>query len=360
MRGAMIMGINQPLEVRDDLEISAPGPGEVHVKVAATGVCHSDISLQNGVLPHPMPVIPGHEASGVVLGVGEGITHVAEGDHVIMAIWPACWNCWYCLNGSPHLCETFTAQAIGASRVRTPDTPLFSYAGLGTMAEEAIVIGHAAVPIPKDVPFDVAALIGCGVATGVGAVLNTAKVRPGSSVVVFGCGGVGISVIQGARIAGAADIVAVDLLDAKLEEAKRFGATHAVKPNELFGVSQEVTDGRGFDYAFEVVGRPETIRSAWDATRRGGMTVVVGAGAMDAMVPFSAFELFYQEKTLQGCWYGSANVRVDFPKLLAFWRNGQLDLEGMITRRITLDGINEAFEACAKGEVVRSLIEFDA
>jgi S-(hydroxymethyl)glutathione dehydrogenase/alcohol dehydrogenase len=358
MRGAILMGLNQPLELRDDLEIIGPGPGQVHVKVAASGVCHSDLSLQNGTLPHPMPVVPGHEASGVVLGVGEGVTHVSEGDHVIMAFWPPCWNCWYCLHGEPHLCATFTEQAIGVPRIKTPDTPLFSYAGLGSFAEEAVVLGEAAVPIPKDVPLDIAALIGCGVMTGVGAALNTAKVQPGSSVVVFGCGGVGISVIQGARIAGATDIVAVDVVESKLEEAKKFGATHAVAPGQLNGVNNELTGGRGFDYAFEVVGRPETIRSAWDATRRGGMTVVVGAGAMDAMVPFSAFELFYQERTLQGCWYGSANVRVDFPKLLAFWRNGQLDLEGMITKRIKLDEINEAFDACAKGEVVRSVIEF--
>lgn len=358
MRGAILMGLDQPLEVRDDLEIIGPGPGQVHVKVAASGVCHSDLSLQNGTLPHPMPVVPGHEASGVVLGVGEGVTHVQAGDHVIMAFWPPCWNCDFCLGGQPHLCETFTNEAIGVPRVKTPDTPLFAYAGLGSFAEETVVLGEAAVKIPEDIPLDIAALIGCGVMTGVGAALNTAKVQPGSKVAVFGCGGVGSSVIQGARIAGATQIVAVDLVESKLEEAKKFGATHAVTPGQFGAANMEVTGGRGFDYAFEVIGRPETIRNAWDATRRGGMTIVVGAGRMDAMVPFSAFELFYQERTLKGCWYGSANVRLDFPKLLAFWRNGMLDLEGMISQRIDLGQINEAFEACAKGEVVRSLIEF--
>jgi S-(hydroxymethyl)glutathione dehydrogenase/alcohol dehydrogenase len=221
-----------------------------------------------------------------------------------------------------------------------------------------MVLGEAAVKIPEDVPLDIAALIGCGVMTGVGAAINTAKVRPGSSVVVFGCGGVGISVIQGARIAGATEIVAVDVVESKLDAAKRFGATHAVPPGGLGAVNMELTGGRGFDYGFEVVGRPETIRNAWDATRRGGTTIVVGAGRMDAMVPFSAFELFYQERTLKGCWYGSANVRVDFPKLLGFWRQGMLDLEGMISNRIDLGEINEAFSACARGEVVRTLIEF--
>jgi S-(hydroxymethyl)glutathione dehydrogenase / alcohol dehydrogenase len=358
MRGAILMGLDQPLEIRDDLEIIGPGPGQVHVKVAASGVCHSDLSLQNGTLPHPMPVVPGHEAAGVVLGVGEGVTHVEPGNHVIMAFWPPCWNCRVCLGGQPHLCETFTNEAIGVPRVRTPDTPLFSYAGLGSFAEETVVLGQAAVKIPDDIPLDIAALIGCGVMTGVGAALNTAKVQPGSTVAVFGCGGVGISVIQGARIAGAAEIVAVDLVEGKLDEAKKFGATRAVTPGQFGAVNMEVTEGRGFDYAFEVIGRPETIRSAWDATRRGGMTIVVGAGRMDAMVPFSAFELFYQERTLKGCWYGSANVRLDFPKLLSFWRQGTLNLEDMISNRIDLAQVNEAFEACAKGEVVRTLIEF--
>lgn len=359
MRGAVLMGLDQPLEVRDDLEVIGPGPGQVHVKIAATGVCHSDLSLQNGTLPHPMPVVPGHEAAGVVLAVGEGVTHTKAGDHVILAFWPPCWNCHACLRGQPHLCETYTEQAIGVPRVKTADTPLFSYAGLGSFAEEVMALGEAAVPIPEDVPLDVAALIGCGVMTGVGAAINTAKVEPGSSVVVFGCGGVGISVIQGARIAGATSIVAVDLVESKLDEAKRFGATHAVAPGGLAAVNMEVTEGRGFDYAFEVVGRPETIRNAWDATRRGGMTVVVGAGRMDAMVPFSAFELFYQERILKGCWYGSANVRLDFPKLLGFWRQGLLNLEDMISKRIDLSEINEAFAACGRGEVVRSLIEFN-
>jgi S-(hydroxymethyl)glutathione dehydrogenase/alcohol dehydrogenase len=237
-------------------------------------------------------------------------------------------------------------------------SPLFGYAGTGTFAEETVVAQEAAIPIDPEVPFDVASLIGCGVMTGVGAALNTAKVRPGSSVVVFGCGGVGISVIQGARIAGATEIVAVDLLPEKAELAQRFGATHGVTAQQLPGVSQEITDGEGFDYAFEVVGRPETIRQAWDNTRRGGTTVVVGAGRMDALVTFSAFELFYPEKKLLGCWYGSADVRTDFHRLLNFWRHGKLDLEGMITRRIDLSEVNEAFEACKRGEVIRSVIEF--
>ncbi len=358
MRGAVLKGLDQDLEILDDLEVSGPGPGEVRVRVAASGVCHSDISLQNGTLPHPMPVVPGHEAAGEVLSVGEGVTHVKPGDHVIMAFWPPCGLCWFCLRGESHLCDAFTELTIGVPRFSAQGQPYFAYAGLGSYAEETVILGQAAVKIPKDVPLDIAALIGCGVMTGVGAALNTAKVKPGSSVVVFGCGGVGISVIQGARIAGASHIVAVDVVESKLEEAKKFGATHAVTTGGLGAVNMELTGGRGFDYGFEVVGRPETIRSAWDATRRGGTTVVVGAGRMDALVSFSAFELFYMDKALLGCWYGSANVRTDFELLLNFWRNGQLDLEGMISRRIKIDEINDAFQACIRGEVVRSVIEF--
>ncbi|MGZ4208641.1 MAG: zinc-binding dehydrogenase, partial [Actinomycetota bacterium] len=217
---------------------------------------------------------------------------------------------------------------------------------------------HCAIKIDNDVPFDIASLIGCGVMTGVGAALNTAKVVPGSHVVVFGCGGVGISVTQGARIAGAAEIVAVDLSPERREFAKQFGATHACAPEELDGLKNELTAGLGFDYAFEVVGLPVTIRGAYDATRRGGMTVVVGAGRMDAMVEFNAYELFFLEKTIQGSYYGSADVRTDFHRLLRLWRQGKLDLEGLITNRIDVSEVNEAFEMMKNGEGIRSVIEF--
>jgi S-(hydroxymethyl)glutathione dehydrogenase/alcohol dehydrogenase len=218
------------------------------------------------------------------------------------------------------------------------------------MPEEGVV------KIDDDVPFDVASLIGCAVMTGVGAVINTAKVEPGSSVVVFGCGGVGISVIQGARIAGAAEIVAVDLVDEKLETAKGFGATHSVKPDDLAELQAEIGHGDGFDYAFEAIGNPVTMRAAYDAARRGGTAVIVGVGKMDEMLSFSAFELFYSEKALLSSYYGSTDVRSDFHLLLRLWRSGKLDLEGMITREISLDDINDALGALARGEVVRQVI----
>ena len=358
MRAAVLSGLNEEIDLRDDVQAIGPGPGEVRVRVAASGVCHSDISLQDGTLPHPLPAVPGHEGAGQVLAVGEGVTTVAPGDHVIISWVPCCGACAFCLGGQPNLCTAFFERNLSKPMFTSGGEPVFGYAGTGTFAEETVVASQAAIRINPDVPFDVASLIGCGVMTGVGAALNTAGVKPGSSVAVFGCGGVGISAIQGARIAGAAEIVAIDLLPEKVELAQRFGATHGATPERLAAVSQEITGDRGFDYAFEVIGRPETIRRAYDATRRGGTTVVVGAGRMDAMVQFSAFELFYMEKKLLGCWYGSADVRTDFARLLRFWRNGTLDLEGMITRRIDLSEVNEAFEACRKGEVIRSVIEF--
>lgn len=236
--------------------------------------------------------------------------------------------------------------------------PVVGFTGCGTFAEEMIIPEAAAIKVDDDIPLEVVSLVGCGVTTGVGAAINTADIRPGTSVVVFGAGGVGIAAIQGARIAGAAEIVAVDMVDAKLEMAKKFGATHAVKPEDLEGAKLEVTRGEGFDYALECIGNPATIRGSFDAVRRGGTAVIVGVGKLTEMVQFSAFELFFNEKNLKGSMYGSANVRTDFDRLLRLWRQGKLDLEGMISRRIRVEEVNDAFRAMQAGEVIRSVIEF--
>ena len=249
-------------------------------------------------------------------------------------------------------------SAMGNPRFEVDGTPYFGYAGTGTFAEETTVAAEAVVKIPDDVPFEIGALIGCGVTTGAGAAFNTAKVEVGSSVAVIGCGGVGISAIQGAQIMGAAEIVGIDMVDKKLDWAKQFGASHAVKPELVEEVRNELTEGEGFDYVFEVVGNSATIRQAYDLTRRGGSCVVVGAGGLEDMVQFSAFELFYMEKKLLGSIYGSADVRREFPRLLNLWRHGRLDLEGMITRRVPLDEVNEAFDAMRSGEVIRQVINF--
>jgi len=357
MRAAVLPAIGEKVEFYDDIDVAGPGPGEVRIQIRASGVCHSDLSGQNGTLPIPLPAVLGHEGAGEIIAVGEGVSKVAVGDHVIVAWVPPCGHCTTCLGGQPQLCmDEFIPNAV-SQRFSRGEEKLFGFAGTGTFTEELVVPESCAVKVADDVPFDIASLIGCGVMTGVGAAINTAKVKPGSSVAVIGCGGVGISVIQGARIAGAAEIVAIDLSPERREAAKKFGATRATDPDGFEALKNDLTFGRGFDYAFEVVGLPVTIRNAYEATRRGGMTVVVGAGAMDAMVQFSAYELFFMEKTIQGSYYGSADVRKDFDRLLRLWRAGRLDLEGMITSRIDLSEVNEAFEMMKRGEGIRSVIE---
>jgi S-(hydroxymethyl)glutathione dehydrogenase/alcohol dehydrogenase len=282
---------------------------------------------------------------------------VAVGDHVIVAWMPPCGKCQYCLAGQASLCLEVLMAGGAMPRFVLDGAPAFGFAGVGTFAEEVVLPAQGVVKIDQDVPWDIASLIGCGVTTGVGAAINSAKVVPGSSVVVFGCGGVGISIIQGARVAGAAEIVAVDLVESKLEDAKRFGATHAVTPDALDGVKNQITGGQGFDYAFEAIGIPLTIRSTYDAVRRGGVATVVGMGRPDAMVEFNAFELFFSEKTLRGTVYGSADVRKDFSRIIRLWRAGRLDLEGMISQRLGLKEINKGFEDMKAGTVIRSVVE---
>lgn len=346
---------DEAVDVADDVEVVATEAGFVRVAIRATGVCHTDVSAMNGTIPTATPCVLGHEGSGEVVEVGAGVDSVRVGDHVIVSWVPPCGTCPDCLRGQPNLC--MTGFITGGPRFRIGDQPVFGMAGTGTFAEELVIPSAAAIRIPEDVPWDVASLIGCGVMTGVGAAINTAKVRPGSNVVVFGCGGVGISVIQGARIAGAAEIVAVDLVEGKRQNALRFGATHAVAPEGLADVSGPITQGAGFDYGFEVIGLGSTIRATFDAVRRGGSAIIVGAGRGEDTVEFNAFELFFSEKLLLGSMYGSADVRVDFNRLIRLWRTGRLDLEGMISKRIGLRDINQAFADMKSGDVIRTVIE---
>jgi S-(hydroxymethyl)glutathione dehydrogenase / alcohol dehydrogenase len=361
MKAAVLHNVgDDKLDVRDDVTTTPVGAGKVRIRIKATGVCHSDLSAMNGTIPVAVPAVLGHEGAGEVIEVGSGVTGLAEGDHVVVCWSPQCGACKECVNGQPQLCMAYMINAFSdAHFMFDGTTPTFGMAGAGTFAEELILLEQGAVKIDHDIPYDVASLLGCGVMTGVGAAINAGQIQPGSSVVVFGCGGVGISVIQGARIAGAATILAVDMVEAKLDWAKKFGATHAVTPDQLPDALRELTGGAGFDYGFEVVGRSQTIKAAYGATRRGGTTVVVGVGRAEDMVELSAFDLFYDEKTLRGTYYGSANIRRDFPRLLALWRSGQLDLEGMITRRLTLDDVNDAFDALSSGDVIRQVITFD-
>jgi len=357
MKAAILRDRHQPMEIRDDVAILEPGPGDVHVRLAASGVCHSDLSSQNGTIPGPLPCVLGHEGAGVVVEAGSAVQGLKSGDHVITSFTPACGSCRRCLGQQPYLCEMMHASSQ-AMRFRAGDEEVAGFCGLGTFAEEMVVPAASLVAIPVDIPLHVAALIGCGVTTGVGASMWTAEVSPGSSVLVIGAGGVGIAAIQGARIAGAAEILAVDMVESKLEQAKTFGATHAVTPDQLDDAKATITGGDGFDFALECIGRSDTVRQAYDATRRGGTTVVVGMGGFQDNVSFNGFELAYQAKTLKGSMYGSADVRTDFAKLLRLWRQGKLDLEGMISRRIALEDVNDAFRAMEAGEVIRSVIDY--
>lgn len=360
MRAAVLHAVGDAaLDVRDDVTTTAVGAGKVRIRIRATGVCHSDLSAMNGTIPVAAPAVLGHEGAGEVVEIGAGVTSVAEGDHVVVCWSPQCGQCRDCINGQAQLCMTYMLNAFSDAHFAIGSTPVFGMAGAGTFAEELIVLEAGALKIDKDMPFDAAALIGCGVMTGVGAVINAAQVEPGSSVVVIGCGGVGISAIQAARLSGASTIVAVDMVEKKLDWAKSFGATHAVTPADLPQAVRELTGGAGFDYGFEVVGRSETVKAAYDATRRGGTTIVVGVGKTDDMVQLSAFDLFYNEKNLRGSYYGSATIKRDFPRLLALWRAGLLDLDGMITRRLALEDINDAFAAMQSGDVIRQVITFD-
>jgi S-(hydroxymethyl)glutathione dehydrogenase/alcohol dehydrogenase len=357
MRAAVVHEIGQDkLEVLDDVEAVGFGPGKVRIRVRATGLCHSDISAMTGVLPQPAPFVPGHEGAGEILEVGDGVTGLAAGDRVLMCWLPACGGCAACRRGQSHLCLAGFMNA-GTPNFRRGDGDVFGFAGTGTFTEEVVVAAGCAVPIPDDVPFDIAALIGCGVTTGLGAAINTAQVEAGSSVAVIGCGGVGISAIQGAKVRGAAQIVAVDPVASRREAALRFGATEAVAPDGLADAKQRVTAGEGFDYVFEVVGRSATARTAYETTRRGGTLCVVGAGAMDDHLQLNMFELFFDEKRILPSMYGGGDVLRSYERAIALWRAGRIDLAGLITHRVPLAGINDAVAQMRSGEALRTCVE---
>jgi S-(hydroxymethyl)glutathione dehydrogenase/alcohol dehydrogenase len=366
-KAAVLTGVDTPLEIRDDIDVAAPGPGEVRVKMGASGVCHSDLSVLNGTIPMPTPIVLGHEGAGTVLDVGDGVTDVAPGDHVVLSFVPNCRNCYFCNRGQGWLCEK-SAMAVmgglldGTTRLTSGGAPLHQMAMLGTFAEEAIVPEISMVKIDQDVPLKVAALIGCGVLTGVGAATNTASIREGDTVAVIGCGGVGLNVIQGARIAGAGEVIAIDTFDSKLEMARKFGATQTVKAGEddAASVISAASGGRLADVTFEVIGLKDTIMQALALTRNGGECVLVGVPRMDAILEIpAAFEFLYLNKSIKGCWYGSSNVHEDVPKLLDLYRDGKLALDELISREIAVEAVNEAFDAMQSGEVARSVITYE-
>jgi S-(hydroxymethyl)glutathione dehydrogenase/alcohol dehydrogenase len=360
VRAAVLHAIGEKFDIRDDVIVLGPGPGEVRIRVRAAGVCHSDQSARDGGLPQPVPAVLGHEAAGDVIAVGDGVDDLVPGDRVTVNWLPSCGTCSSCRRGEPYLCLAHVMAGYAMPRFMAGELPIFGMAGCGAFAEEMVVPRPGVVKIDPDVPYEVAALVGCGVMTGVGAVINTAAVRPGDTVVIIGCGGVGLAAVQGARLAGAAVIVAVDTVPAKHEVALRFGATHAVAPEALSDLSSDITGGEGFDYAFDVVAVPQTLRAAWTAARRGGAVVVVGAGRAEHKVDFSPFELLFEGKRIIPSLYGSADPPRDFGRLLALWRAGRLDIEGMVSHRLRLDQLDDALGSLGRGDVIRQVIVHDA
>src|SRR5256714_5731898 len=314
-KAAVLTGIGQPLEIRDDVEIEAPRAGEVKVRMAASGVCHSDLSMQNGTMMSPVPIVLGHEGAGVVEEVGEGVTSVKPGDKVVISWVPQCGECFFCTRDQGYLCERSGAALAsgglldGTTRFTSNGAPLYQMAASGTFSEVSIVPAVGTVKIDGDIDMRVAALIGCGVLTGTGAAMNTANIRKGDTVAVIGCGGVGLNVIQGARIKGAGRIIAIDMNETKLQMAKEFGATATINASQGDPVSQvmSMTNERGADVAFEVIGLGATIDQAITMARRGGQAILVGDPRLDVMGAVPAFPgIVLQEKTIKGCWYGSS------------------------------------------------------
>jgi Zn-dependent alcohol dehydrogenase len=363
-KAAVLTGVDTPLEIRTDVDVADPQPGEVRVRTGAAGVCHSDLSVMNGTIPLPTPIVLGHEGAGIVEAVGEGVTNVAPGDKVVVSWVPQCGECYMCNHGQPYLCEKNAAAAMagmldGTTRLSSGGAPLHVMGMAGTFSDTMILPDISLVKIGADVPLDVAALIGCGVLTGFGAAVNTADIREGDTVAVLGCGGVGLNVIQGAKAAGAGEIIAVDMVPAKLEMAEQFGATRLVNGGEEDAVAAAMANGRGADVAFEVIGLGATMEQAIDMVRPGGEVVLVGVPRMDVFLNLNAaFTFLYTAKTVKGCWYGSADVNRDVPKLLDLYGKGELKLDELISRRIDLDDVNGAFEAMTSGEVARSVITY--
>jgi len=352
--------VDQPISI-EEVEPLPPEPDDIVVEVEAAGVCHSDISGIRGYLGLIPPAIIGHEVAGIVREVGRDVHGFAPGDRVIGSLVPQCGTCFWCLNGQTHLCAT-TMSVREKVRAHTQDgKPVTAMLGLGAFAEQMTIDHRLAVKVDSGLPAEQLALIGCGIATGAGSAMFTAAVRPGSSVAVIGCGGVGQSAIQGARIAGAAQIIAVDPVPLKRDHAVRNGATHTVDPAEG-STSEQVhalTHGRGADVSIEVVGVPGTVLDAYASARRGGTVVTVGIPAPDTTINLPATDFFRAEKRVIGSYYGSTQVRTDFQKFADLVAAGRFDADGLITHRYRLDQVQQAFDDLESGEVVRGVIRYD-
>ena len=360
----MLREAGGPVEILD-VELAPPQKGEVLVRIAACGVCASDLHVVDGDIPEPLPIVLGHEAAGVVVDAGPEVDHLRVGDHVVLALVPSCGECDTCRRGRPNFCELGGRMAAtgtladGTSRLSVGAETLHHFNSVSSFAEYAVVPESVAVPIRQDVALDVAALVGCAALTGWGAVTRTAAIEPGSSVAVWGCGGVGLATIQAARLAEAATIVAVDTRAEKLDLAARLGASATIEARPSADTARRVrhATGGGADYAFEAIGRAETIREAWEALRPGGTAVVVGLPPKGSSLTIDTWG-FINEKTLKGCFLGSAKIDEDVPRLVDLYADGDLRLDELITGRIPLADLPSAFERLRTGDGVRQLVVF--
>lgn len=357
---------SKPLRI-ENVDLAPPGPGELLVRVTAAGLCHSDLSVIDGTRPRVMPMALGHEAAAAVVDCGPGVSGYAPGDAVVFSFVPACGHCAPCASGRAALCEPGAKANVagtllsGARRIHSPQGEINHHLGVSGFAEHAVVAAASAVKIEPGLAPEIAALFGCAVLTGVGAVVNTAKVAPGSSVAVFGLGGVGLAALLGARAAGAGTIVAVDLLDSKLALAAELGATYLVNAGSTDDVPAAIkalTAG-GVDYAFESVGSERVLAQAYAATARGGMTITMGLPHPSKQFSVPAVSLVAEERTVKGSYMGSAVPSRDIPRYIAMYRAGLLQVDRLLTHRLRLDDINEGFDVLARGEAVRQVVLFD-
>ena len=364
MQAAILNEANTPFSI-ETVELDAPKTGEVLIKMAAAGVCHSDWHVVEGLSYFPMPIICGHEGAGIVEDIGEGVTRVSPGDHVTLSFRANCGSCFYCQNSKPNLCEVYTPVLRsgllkdGSSRISRNGEAVHIMTGLGCFAEYVVIPEDACVPVRQDVPLEVAALVGCAVSTGVGAAIYTADVRPGQSVAVYGAGGVGLNIIMGAVMCGADPIIAVDTNSSKMEIAREFGATHTLYSDDTtVGQIQDLTASRGADHVFESVGLTSLQETAFDATRPGGTLTLVGLTPVGSGTNLPGSVITRTEKVIRGSFYGSVLPQRDFPMFLDLYRNGKLMLDELVTRRYGLEDINEAYQDMLTGEVARGIIVF--
>ncbi len=361
MKAAVFHGPKLPLSI-EDVELDKPQDREVLIKTVASGVCHSDLHFVDGFYPYPAPAVLGHEAAGIIEEVGKQVTYVKPGDHVICCLSVFCGNCEQCMSGHPNRCSNKAATQRNPQdkpRISQKGKPINQFLDISSYCEKMLLHENAVVKIREDVALDRAALIGCGVTTGVGAVLNTAKIEPGSTVAVFGAGGVGLAAIQGARIAGARKIIAVDMFEGKLAMARRMGATDTVDASNSDPVDEiRKLTGGGVDYSFEAIGLKKVAEQAFNALRAGGTATVIGMIPVGQKVEIDGY-MFLTERKLQGSNMGSNRFRIDMPRYIDFYLQGRLNLDDMISRRGKLEDVNDAFRAMKAGEVARTVLMFN-